>query len=41
MNLNPRFVAAAGFLLTGLIWSGGNVVWLIILGLFVLYAILP
>jgi hypothetical protein len=39
-NFNPKFVAVAGFLIVGLIWSGGHVAWLIALGLLVLYGIL-
>lgn len=38
-RLNPRFIAIFAYLLTCLIWSGGHVAWLVILGLFVLYAV--
>ncbi len=34
--MNPKFAAIFAFLLTGLIWSGGNVIWLILLGLLTL-----
>lgn len=37
-RLNPNFLAIFAFLLTGLIWSGGHVAWLIVLGLYVFVA---
>lgn len=38
-NMNPKFVAIFAFLLTGLVWSGGHLAWLILLGIFTLYAV--
>lgn len=35
MKLNPNFLAIVGFLLIGLIWSGGHVGWLIAMGVFI------
>lgn len=38
MKINPLFVAISLFLVIGLIWSGGHVAWLIILGVYVIGA---
>lgn len=38
MRLNPVPFVIIGFLLVGLVWSGGHVAWLVALGVFVLLA---
>lgn len=39
-HLNPKFLAIMAFLITGLIWSGGHVAWLVIMGLYVAFAVI-
>lgn len=39
-RINPNFLAIYAFLLTGLVWSGGHVGWLIALGIYTLIAVI-